>query len=82
VSADVESDLQMADPFDSVLGKALRDQCFNGFVFCGNLALPAKIRIEFFGKTCELVLCVGIGSKHKGRPHMLDRPGPGNLKTF
>lgn len=82
VGTDVEPQLQMADPLDSVLGEAFRDQCFNDLVFCGDLALPADIRIEFVGQIGELGLCVGIGSKDKGRPHVLDRSGPGNLKPF
>jgi len=69
VGADVEPQLQMADPLDAVLGEALRDQRFDDLVFCGDLALPADIRIEFVGKTRELSLRVGIACPLSWRTH-------------
>ena len=49
VSADVEPQLQMADPLDSLLGEALGDQRFKDLVFCGDFALPTEIWIKFVG---------------------------------
>jgi|GEM_PF-4830245 len=74
VGTDVEPQLQMADPLDSVLGEAFRDQRFNDLVFCGDLALPADIRIEFVGKTRERACVSASGARTRAVPTCLTGP--------